>query len=151
MEFGNYSHRWTCYGDTSANERGLSHLFELGSYFLAPYEAHTFSNSYVTSLRPGSIQTTNRQLRSLTQSSLRAYKLAPTIKDETQAYAIQFHLVFYSNLETKKPYFRSFLLSCQQNCAIPRGTVKSKSEPFQAAWCMVHGQSGPQEAAQCIV
>ena len=37
-----------------ANERGLSHLFEPGSYFLAPYEEHTFSNSYETSIRPGS-------------------------------------------------------------------------------------------------
>ena len=54
------------YGDTNANERGLSHLFELGSYFLAPYEAHTFKNSYETSLRPSSNQTTNRKLKSLT-------------------------------------------------------------------------------------
>ena len=148
-EFGNESHRWTCYRDASANERGLSHLFEPGSYFLAPYEEHTFSNSYETSLRPGSIQTTNRQLKSLTQASLRAYKLAPTIKDETQAYAIRFHLVFYSNLETKSPYFRSFLLSCQQNCTIPRGTMKSKSAPFQAAWRMVEVNHRKLHNAQC--
>ena len=149
MEFGNYSHRWTCYGDTSANERGLSHLFDPGSYFLALYEAHTFSKSYETSLRRVSSQNTNRQPKSLTQASLGAYKLAPTIKDETQAYAIRFHRVFYSNQETKKPYFESFFLSCQQKCTIPKGTIKSKSAPFQVAWCMVEVHHRKPHNAQC--
>ena len=35
-------------------KRDPSHHFERCAYFLAPYEEHTFCNSYGTTLRPGS-------------------------------------------------------------------------------------------------